>query len=162
MILYNQVKRTQPRTAGRRRGKIDMTKQEFETLARIEVSYETYSKVIEPMYMAVDITKEEFVKILNTKVLSEQKEKAKTIKKMRVRDKSGYEKTPNGCWYHIEYVELVDVDIRTGKFIIRPLVDEDFQKLLKDGCDLNLSTVFDFDYTQCIDTKKNPIVLRNE
>lgn len=139
-----------------------MTKQEFERLTNIEVSYETYSKIIEPMYMAVDITKQEFVKILNIKALEEPKEKVKTIKKMRVRDKSGCTKTPNGCWYHVEYVELVDIDIRTGKFIIKPLEDKDFQNLLKDGCDLNLSTTFDFDYTQCIDTKKKPIVLSYE
>lgn len=139
-----------------------MMKEEFERLAKIEVSYETYSKVIEPMYIAADIPKQEFIKLLNLKAFESPKVKVKDIKKMCVRDRSGCMKTPNGCWYHIEYVELVDIDIRTGKFIIKPLEDEDFQKLSKEGCDLNLSTGFDFDYTQCLDIKKKPIILRYE
>lgn len=44
-----------------------MMKEEFERLAKIEVSYETYSKVIEPMYIAADIPKQEFIKLLNLK-----------------------------------------------------------------------------------------------
>lgn len=68
-------------------------------------------------------------------------------------------KTPNGCWYHIEYVELVDVDIKTGKFIIKALEDRDFENLSREGNDLNLSTSFDFDYTQCIDTQHREIEL---
>lgn len=78
---------------------------------------------------------------------------------MLVRDRSGFTKTPNGYYYHIEYVELVDVDIRTGKFIVRPLEDRDFQNLREKGHDLNLGYDYDFDYTQCIDTKKKPITL---
>ncbi|MDO4333060.1 MAG: hypothetical protein Q4C58_10305 [Eubacteriales bacterium] len=136
-----------------------MMKQEFEKLAKIQVTDETYTKVIEPMYLATDLSKQDFVKLLNLKALAAPKTKEKTIKKMCVRDRSGCMKTPNGCWYHIEYVELVDVDIATGKFIVKPLADEDFQKLSAEGRDLNLSTGFDFDYTQCLATKKKPITL---
>lgn len=50
---------------------------------------------------------------------------------MVVRDRSGYRKTPNGCYYHIEYVELVDIDIKTGKYIIKPLEEKDFEQLEK-------------------------------
>jgi len=132
---------------------------EFEELAKIEVTFETYSKIIEPMYIAADLPKQDFIKLLNLKALAVPKVKEKNIKKMCVRDRSGYMKTPNGCWYHIEYVELVDVDIRTGKFIVKALDDEDFRKLSESGHDLNYSTDFDFDYTQCIDTKKKPIQL---
>ena len=132
---------------------------EFEDLAKIEVTFETYSKIIEPMYIAVDLPKQEFIKLLNLKALAAPKVKEKNIKKMCVRDRSGYMKTPNGCWYHIEYVELVDVDIRSGKFIVKPLEDEDFQKLIAEGHDLDLSTDYDFDYTQCLNTKKKPITL---
>lgn len=134
-----------------------MMKQEFERLAKIEVTEETYTKVIEPMYLATDLSKTDFIKLLNLKALQAPKVVEKTIKKMAVRDRSGFMKTPNGCYYHIEYVELVDVDIRTGKFIVKPLEDEDFQKLREEGHDLNLG--YDFDYTQCIDTKKKPITL---
>ena len=64
-----------------------------------------------------------------------------------MRDHSGFINTPNGCYFHIKYVELVDVDIKTGKYIIKPLEG-------KDGLDLSLSTWFDFDYKDCIDEKK--------
>lgn len=136
-----------------------MMKEEFERLAKIEVSYETYSKVIEPMYIAADIPKQEFIKLLNLKALELPKVKTKNIKKMLIRDRSGCTKTPNGCWYHIRYVELVDIDIRTGKYIVKPLQDEDFQKLANDGHDLHFAYNYDFDYLQCIDTRKKPITL---
>ena len=86
-------------------------------------------------------------------------EKEKNIKKMCVRDRSGFRKTPNGCYYHIEYVELVDVDIKTGKYIVKELEEKDFERLSREGHDLNLNTSFDFDYTQCIDTKHKAIEL---
>lgn len=137
-----------------------MQKQEFERLAKIEVTDETYTRVIEPMYLATDLSKQDFIKLLNLKSLVAPKiEKEKNIKKMLVRDRSGFTKTPNGYYYHIEYVELVDVDIRTGKFIVRPLEDRDFQNLREKGHDMNLGYDYDFDYTQCIDTKKKPITL---
>lgn len=136
-----------------------MMKEEFERLAKIEVTHETYSKIIEPMYLATDLSKQEFVKLLNLKALAMPKVKTKNIKKMLIRDRSGYTKTPNGCWYHIRYVELMDIDIRTGKCIVKPLEDEDFQKLADEGYDLHLAYDYDFDYTQCVDIKKRPIIL---
>ena len=42
-----------------------MMKHEFEALAGYEVTYEDYSKIIEPMYMATDLSKEEFVKVVS-------------------------------------------------------------------------------------------------
>lgn len=132
---------------------------EFEDLAKIEVTFETYSKIIEPMYLAADLPKQDFIKLLNLKALAAPKVKEKNIKKMCVRDRSGCMKTPNGCWYYIEFAELVDVDIKTGKFIVKALDAEDFCKLSESGHDLNYSIGFDFDYTQCIDTKKKPILL---
>lgn len=134
-------------------------KQEFEHLAKVKVTEEIYSKVIEPMYLATDLPKREFINLLNLKALAIQEIREKDIKKMCVRDRSGYMKTPNGCYYHIRYVEFVGVDIATGKYIVKPLRDEDFRKLAEDGYDLGLNTSFDFDYTQCIDTRKKPITL---
>lgn len=40
---------------------------EFENIAGYEVSYEDYTKVIEPMYMATDLSKQDFVKCLDRK-----------------------------------------------------------------------------------------------
>ena len=136
-----------------------MMKQEFERLAKIEVTDEVYSKVIEPMYLATDLPKQDFIKLLNLKALAAQKVKTKDIKKMLIRDRRSFKKTPNGCWFHIQYVELVDVDIRTGKFIVKPLEDEDLQKLADEGHDLHFAYDYDFDYLQCVDTKKNHITL---
>jgi hypothetical protein len=44
-----------------------MMKAEFEKLAGYEVSNEDYNKIIEPMYMATDLSKEEFVKVIDKK-----------------------------------------------------------------------------------------------
>lgn len=117
-----------------------MMKSEFESLAGRNVTDEQY-KAIETLYMSSNLEKAEFVKSIRTMLKSiPQPEKKKDIKRMAVRDRSGYRKTPNGCYYHIEYVELVDIDIKTGKYIIKPLEDKDFEQLAKDGHDLNLNT----------------------
>lgn len=44
-----------------------MMKHEFEQLAGYEVSTEDYDKVIEPMYMAVNLSKQDFVKCVDRK-----------------------------------------------------------------------------------------------
>lgn len=44
-----------------------MMKHEFEALAGYEVSREDYDKIIEPMYMAVGLSKAEFVKCIDKK-----------------------------------------------------------------------------------------------
>lgn len=136
---------------------------EFVEMSGLNVSYKDYTEIIEPMYMAVEnMSKQDFIKFIapSVKALVKNYPRVKTIKKMLVRDRSGYRKTPNGCWYHIEYVELVDVDIRTGKYIIAPLEDEDFEKLRNEGRDLDHSTDYDFDYTDCIDKRRKPIELQ--
>lgn len=135
---------------------------EFVEMSGLEISYEQYTKIVEPMYTAVeDMSKQEFIEFIAPSVKALIKStvtpKGKSIKKMVVRDNSGCRKTPNGCWYRIEYVEWVDVDIRTGKYIVAPLNDYDFEKLRNEGRDLDLSTDYDFDYTECIDKKRKPI-----
>lgn len=136
---------------------------EFIEMSGLNVSYKDYTEIVEPMYMAVEnMSKQDFIKFITPSVTALIKNcpRVKTIKKMLVRDRSGYTKTPNGCWYHIEYVELVDVDIRTGKYIVAPLEDEDFNKLISKGMDLDHSTDYDFDYSDCISRKGKPIELR--
>lgn len=136
-----------------------MMKQEFEQIAKIKVSEETFTKIIVPMYLSTNLSKRAFVKILNLKALAVLEKKEKDIRKMCIRDRSGCSKTPNGCYYHIRYVEWIGVDIATAKYIIAPLMPEDLQKLAENEHDLHLDTSFDFDYTQCIDSKKYPINL---
>lgn len=43
---------------------------EFEEIAGYEVSYETYTNVIEPMYNAVNLNKRDFVKLLDKKAFA--------------------------------------------------------------------------------------------
>lgn len=65
-----------------------MMKQEFEALAGYEVSAEDYNNIIEPMYMATNLNKAEFVKTINKKrfalkplksIVKEMKELAKSL-----------------------------------------------------------------------------------
>ena len=136
-----------------------MMKSEFESLAGRKVTDEQY-KAIEALYMSSNLEKAEFVKSIRTMLKSiPQPEKKKNIKRMAVRDLGGYRMTPNGCYYHIEYVELVDIDIKTGKYIIKSLKEKDFEQLAKAGKNLDLDTWFDFDYENCIDEKGKPIEL---
>lgn len=44
-----------------------MMKHEFERIAGYEVSWTDYNNIIEPMYMATNLTKEDFVKTLDKK-----------------------------------------------------------------------------------------------
>lgn len=136
-----------------------MMKSEFESLAGRTVTEEQY-KAIETLYMSSNLEKAEFVKSMRPMLKSiPQPEKKKNTKRMAVRDRSGYRMTQNGCYYHIEYVELVDIDIKTGKYIIKPLEEKDFEQLAKDGKNLDLDGWFDFDYENCIDEKGKPIEL---
>lgn len=137
-----------------------MMKHEFEEIAKIRVTAEDYDNIIEPMYMATNLSKADFVKTLNLKFFANRVPKApKNIKKMAVRSRDGSRRTPNGCWNYIEYVELVRVDIATGKYIVKPLEEEELKKIYKSGHSLDLAYDFDMDYTQCVDTKKKPIEL---
>lgn len=57
---------------------------EFEEIAGYEVSYETYTNIIEPMYNATNLSKQEFVKTLNKKAfaLPTKKEMIREMKKI--------------------------------------------------------------------------------
>ena len=133
---------------------------EFEQIAGIKVTSEDYNNIIEPMYMAANLSKQEFVKTLNLKFFKDRMPKPeKNIKKMLVRNKMNERMTPNGCYYYIEYVELVEVLISSRKYVIKPLEEEDFTKLRNEGRDLDYGYDYDIDYTDCVDTKKKPIEL---
>lgn len=60
-----------------------MFKEEFEKLAGYEVSYNDYVNIIEPMYMATNLNKSEFVKTINKKqfALKTRKQLLNEIKK---------------------------------------------------------------------------------
>lgn len=137
-----------------------MMQHEFESLAGIQVTREDYDNIIEPMYMATAMPKAAFVKTLNLKFFSDRvPKKPKIVKRMCVRNMMGSSTTPNGCYVYIQWVELVSVDIRTGKYIIKPLDDKDLAELKKAGKSLDLDFWFDMDYTRCVDTRRRPVKL---
>lgn len=136
-----------------------MMQHEFEALAGYEVTAEAYDNIIEPMYMATNMSKQEFIKTLNRKAFEYKPVRKLNVKKMLVCDRAGFRKTPNGCYYHIQYVDMVDVDIRTGKIMIAELSEEVLNSIYQSGHSLDCDYDYDFDYTNCIDTKKNPIEL---
>lgn len=73
-----------------------MMKSEFENLAGREVTDEQY-RAIETLYMSSNLEKTEFVKSMKPILKNiPQPERKKDIKRMVVRDRSGYRKTPNG------------------------------------------------------------------
>ena len=128
---------------------------EFVNISGLNVTYKDYENIVEPMYMSTDMSKQEFIKFISpsVKALVKSYPKVKTIRKMLVRDKSGFKTTPNNCWYHINYVELVNIDIKTGKYIVAPLEDADYEELSSHGKDVDKSKDYDFDYTDCLDSK---------
>ena len=68
-----------------------MTKQEFETRAKIEVTDQEYIQVIEPMYMTADVDKDEFcnlwVKMNHKRVDAAIKERNDAEKQERLKDR---------------------------------------------------------------------------
>jgi hypothetical protein len=72
------------------RGNKAMMWKEFEEIAGYEVSYEDYTNVIEPMYMATNMSKQEFIKCLDRKRFA-LPTKAEMLRMMRKAAKEIYE-----------------------------------------------------------------------
>lgn len=89
-----------------------MTKFEFEKIAGYEVSNEDYNNIIEPMYYATDLNKQDFVKTLNRKAFEIKAEPKKII--------VGVKQCPNGTWITYE-AEVLNVNIKTGKTEVKRL-----------------------------------------
>lgn len=98
-----------------------MMKSEFEKLVKREVTTEQF-EAIEKLYMASTLCKADFVKSIKPMLKSiPTPEHEKKIIMIGVTDRSGYRMTPNGCWYHTELAELVDVNIATGRMQVRKI-----------------------------------------
>lgn len=126
-----------------------MTRAEFEELVGRKVTAEQY-KAFETLYMESNLCKQEFVKSIKGLLKSIPESKPKVIMRMKM-TVNGYDTTPNGAWYFIKYVELVDINIATGKKVVKELEEKDYKKLSAEGRDLNLSKWYDFNYTDCVD-----------
>ena len=85
-----------------------MMKHEFEALAGYEVTYEDYSKIIEPMYMAIpeSISKQEFVKMIDRKRFDfrakEKAEKKAMVKAMKEIAEERAQNCEHFCDYEAE------------------------------------------------------------
>ena len=106
-----------------------MMKHEFEALAGYEVSYEDYDKIIEPMYMATTLSKEEFVKVIDKKrfaIVKKETEKPVFV--------SNGNRTPNGAYVIGRWMIQIgepSVSIKTGKvtFKVRETTAEEQRKI---------------------------------
>ncbi|MCC8157281.1 MAG: hypothetical protein LIO54_08400 [Oscillospiraceae bacterium] len=100
---------------------------EFLELAGQDITYEQYTEVVEPMYIAVEqMTKQEFVKFMmpSIKALAKQnaaEKKAAEEAAQPVVFISDGSKTPNGCYYMGRYGKVVsrEASIRTGKINVK-------------------------------------------
>ena len=121
-----------------------MMKHEFEEIAGYEVSREDYDNIIEPMYMATNLTKQEFVKTISKKrfaVVRKEKEQAVFV--------SDGTRTPNGCYVMGRWMIQIGnpmVDIRTGKitYKVRETTAEEQRKIGWDwyiGYEINIHTL---------------------
>lgn len=100
-----------------------MERQEFEAIAKRKVTLEQY-KAIEVLYMESNLDKYEFVKSIRglLKTIEEPKPE-RMIVRVSVTDNSGCEYTPNGCWLHTIKAEIIDVDIKSGKILLKEIPD---------------------------------------
>lgn len=90
-----------------------MMKHEFEELAGYTVSKDDYYSIIEPMYMATNMSKADFVKCIDKKRFAQKPAPKETP--VFVSDMT---KTPNGCYYIGKwFIQIGEpkTSIRTGK-----------------------------------------------
>lgn len=95
-----------------------MMKQELEKLAGRSFTMKQF-EMIDDLYMESDLNKQDFVKSIKAMLKSLPEVHDRAIKVMGIRDNSGYYWTPNGCWRHLVNVEVIDVNIKTGKIQVK-------------------------------------------
>ncbi len=96
-----------------------MMKNELEAIAGRAFTTEQFES-INALYMESDLDKFSFVKSMKNVLNSLPKAVDESARKvMGIRDNSGYYWTPNGCWRHLVDVEILDVNIKTGKIKVR-------------------------------------------
>lgn len=95
-----------------------MLKQEFEALAKYEVSNEVF-EAINKLYMNCDLDKYEFVKKYGKQFKDFKVKKEEKLYKVMIN------KTPNGCYYIVRYARLIDIDIKTGYNLIQYISEEE-------------------------------------
>lgn len=95
-----------------------MLKQEFEALAKYEVSQEVF-EAINKLYMNCDLDKYEFVKKYGKQFKEFKVKKEEKLYKVMI------SKTPNGCYYVVRYARLIDIDIKTRYNLIQYISEDE-------------------------------------
>ena len=93
-----------------------MLKLEFERLAGYEVSDDDYNKIIEPMYMATDLTKEEFVKVIDKKRFSLKPKEQLLIKMRKIASR-----IKANCEYYTDYEAIEELNALAEEYKERVL-----------------------------------------
>ena len=91
-----------------------MMKHEFEEIAGYEVSFEDYNNIIEPMYMATNLSKQDFVKTINKKRFA-LKPVSKIVKEMK-QIAAQLEET---CTHYIDFVAKEKLESLCREYIDR-------------------------------------------
>ena len=94
-----------------------MTKQEFEQIAGYEVSADKYYKVIEPMYMATDLDKWEFVKCVNKKAFALKTKKELILEARKIAEQYKKEVTAVGQEALEEQLEKIRKEIKESYYM---------------------------------------------
>ena len=130
-----------------------MMHKEFEEIAGYEVSYEDYTNIIEPMYMAVNLSKQEFVKLLDRKQFDlnykKQQYKKQLLSEMKNTAKEMYDLCSRTDTYE-QYEALRAKAIEYIKsFPVWKAPHHDFHREYKNGCSYVKSIVwFDADWNE--------------
>lgn len=91
-----------------------MMHSEFEALAGYEVSFEDYTNIIEPMYMATNLNKEEFVKCIDKKRFA-----LKPISKIEKEIKEVAQGLKETCTHYTDYEAQEKLESLVEEYIER-------------------------------------------
>lgn len=110
-----------------------MMHSEFCEISGQMVSYKIYSEKFEPMYLALDMNKQEFVKFMMPVIKDVAKREkaaceAEEHKQQKLVFVSDGSRTPNGCYYYGRFYKLTGCDIRTGMALVRELTEEEYDE----------------------------------
>lgn len=124
-----------------------MTKQEYERLTNTTVCQYDYYKIIEPMYMATNLSKQDFVRTINADAFN-MPEPPEPDEFVRVRVPYRYnELTERYEWDLFIIAKYNGMDIGTGKAQIELLDESKHNEFMADVW--NVPVVYEFDLKDC-------------
>lgn len=130
-----------------------MMHKEFEEIAGYEVSYEDYTNIIEPMYMAVNLSKQQFVKLLDRKQFDLNYKKQQYKKQLLKEMKAIAEEMFNLCSRTDTYEQFEALRNKAREYIkafpVWKAPHQEFDIAKKNGCSYVKAIVwFDMDQNE--------------